>query len=417
MMRTILDFLSQLFNTEGFPPRWFCGTGWQPFTGWFMITADLLVFAAYLSIPLLLLFFVSRKKEVVFPKIFWLFAAFIFACGVSHLMDAIMFWWPAYRFNALERFITGLISWATVFALIPVIPQALQLKSPLALEKEVEERKKAEEQLRTLNANLEHMVAQRTRDLDEKAWQLEAANRELEAFSYSVSHDLKSPLRKIEQFSELIQQQSLEQVSDDLRIYLDRISANAGQMRTLIEDLLRFSRVANAELVRETIDLSAMAQQILVDLLESDPNRQVEISVQPGVKCVGDYALVHVVLENLLNNAWKYTSKTKYACIEFSSRPLEGQTAYFVKDNGAGFDMRSVDRIFKPFQRLHHVREFPGSGIGLANVQRVVSRHGGRVWACGEVGKGATFAFTLKEVPVEQDENQKPADKVAGFGE
>ncbi|WP_373531180.1 hypothetical protein [Vampirovibrio sp.] len=215
-MNPVLDFLNRLFETEGFPPRWLCGSGWQSFTGWFMIVSDLIIFGAYISIPFLLLYFVSRKKFMVFPKIFWLFAAFIFACGISHLLDAVMFWWPAYRLNTLERFMTGVISWATVFSLIPTIPKALALKTPAALEKEIEQREKAERQLQQLNQELEAIVAERTEALNEKARQLKATNDELEAFSYSVSHDLKSPLRKIEQFSGLVMTRFSDEVSEAL---------------------------------------------------------------------------------------------------------------------------------------------------------------------------------------------------------
>lgn len=399
-MNFLFDFLSRLLETEGFLPRWLSGTAWQPFTGWFMIAADLLMFGAYTSIPLLLLYFILKKKrEMAFPKICWLFAAFIFACGISHLLDALMFWWPAYRLNALERFITGLISWATVFTLLPVIPMALALKSPATLQREIEERKKAEAELRNLNLNLERMVAERTQALDEKARQLEVANGELESFSYSVSHDLKAPLRKIEQFSEIIMSNGAGENSDDLRLYLERIAGNASEMRGLIEDMLRFSRVANAELRMEPVDLGAMAQRIIADFQMQEPDRKVELVIgnQPGtpLNAEADAVLLKTVLENLLGNAWKYTGRKEQSRIEFGCRQEAGQQIYFVKDDGAGFDMGRRERLFKPFQRLHLKEDFPGTGIGLASVQRIINRHGGRIWAEGCPGEGATFFFTL----------------------
>jgi chemotaxis family two-component system sensor kinase Cph1 len=395
-MNSVFDFLTQLLHTEGFPPRWLCGTGWLPFTGWFMITADLMIFTAYTSIPLLLLYFINKKKDMAFPKIFWLFAAFIFACGVSHLLDAIMFWWPAYRLNALEKFITGLISWATVFTLIPIIPEALKLKSPLALEKEIEERKKIETELRDLNLNLEQMVTERTQALNEKAWQLEAINKELEAFSYSVSHDLKAPLRKIEQFSDMILINQTEAAPPELKLYLERIAANATQMRELIEDMLRFSKVANAELHKEPINLTEMSQQILCDLQTQEPDRQAEWTIANDLQTEADPLLLKSVLENLLGNAWKYTSKEDLARIEIGFQNGNGTLTYYVKDNGVGFDMKNKERLFKPFQRLHLKADFPGTGIGLASVQRIINRHGGKIWAEATPGSGATFFFTLK---------------------
>lgn len=395
-MNSVFDFLTHLLHTEGFPPRWLCGTGWLPFTGWFMITADLLIFTAYTSIPLLLLYFINKKKDMAFPKIFWLFAAFIFACGVSHLLDAIMFWWPAYRLNALEKFMTGLVSWTTVLTLIPIIPEALKLKSPFALEKEIEERKKIETELRNLNLNLENIVAERTQALNEKAGQLEAINKELETFSYSVSHDLKAPLRKIEQFSDMILVNQPEAVPSELKLYLERIAANATQMRELIEDMLRFSKVANAELRKEPINLSEMSQQILCDLQTQEPDRQAEWIIANNVQTEADPLLLKSVLENLLGNAWKYTSKENLARIEFGLQNGNGNMTYYVKDNGVGFDMKNKERLFKPFQRLHLKADFPGTGIGLASVQRIINRHGGKIWAEASPGSGATFYFTLK---------------------
>lgn len=388
-----LTFLSQLLDTSGFPPRWLCGTGWLNFTGWFMIASDLMIFGAYVSIPMLLLYFVNKRKDMVFPRIFWLFAAFIFACGISHLLDALMFWWPVYRLNAMERFLTGLISWTTVFALVPIIPMALSLKTPAQLEKEIVERKAAEEKLRELNENLERIVQERTRELNEKALQLQSVNQELESFSYSVSHDLKAPLRKIQQFNDMIQQ-SESMSPEELRDYLGRMSGSANQMSSLIDDLLSFSRVAGFELKREKVDISEMAREIIRDFSEQEPERRVETAVQDGMTCYGDSVLVRSVLQNLLGNAWKYTVKSDPGRIETGFMLLDGEKVFFVRDNGIGFDMSQVNRLFRPFQRLVNKNEYPGTGIGLATVQRIVTRHGGKVWAEGKPDAGRpSFSF------------------------
>lgn len=391
-----MDFLFWLFNTSDFLPRWLCG-GFNQFvgTGWTYIAANLGIFGAYTTIPILLLYFINKKKEMVFPRIFWLFASFIFLCGISHLLDAMLFWTPFYRFMTLELMATAVVSWLTVAALIPIVPMALSLRSPAELQKEIDERIRAEEQLRELNENLEKIVEERTREVQEKAWQLEAANKELEAFSCSVSHDLKAPLRKIEQFNQLIQGKYGDEVDGELKDYLGRISGNAHQMSDLIEDLLKFSRSASLELTRADVDLSEVARETFHTLKSEDPHRHVETRVQDGVIAYGDKALLTTVMENLIGNAWKYTSKKEKSEIEFGAQVQDGQTVYYVKDNGVGFNMSEAHRLFRLFMRLHSKTEYPGTGIGLASVQRVVARHGGRVWAEAEPDRGATFYFTL----------------------
>ena len=251
--------------------------------------------------------------------------------------------------------------------------------------RDVTERKLAEEQIKRLN-----------RDLEERALQLEAMNKELEAFSYSVSHDLRAPLRTIDGFSLAVLEDFGDQLNDEGRNYLMRIRTAAQRMAQLIDDLLNLSRVTRAPLNPEPTNLSTIAQNIVRALQETDPERIVEFSITPNITANVDPRLMKVVLENLLNNAWKFTSKQEFAHIEFGVKddPADGR-AYFVRDNGAGFDMTYVNKLFGAFQRLHTNSEFPGIGIGLAIVQRIVNRHGGRVWAEGEVNQGAAFYFTL----------------------
>jgi light-regulated signal transduction histidine kinase (bacteriophytochrome) len=224
---------------------------------------------------------------------------------------------------------------------------------------------------------------------------LEAANKELEAFAYSVSHDLRAPLRSMDGFSQALLDDYSDKLDEQGRDYLKRVRAGAQRMGTLIEDLLKLSRIARHEMQREQVDLSALAGKIAAELKESEPSRDVVLSIQDGLVADGDERLLRVVLENLLGNAWKFTGKRAKAVIELGATEHEGQTAYFVRDNGAGFDMAYADKLFGAFQRLHSTSEFTGTGIGLATVQRIVHRHGGRVWAEGKVGEGATFFFTL----------------------
>ncbi len=227
------------------------------------------------------------------------------------------------------------------------------------------------------------------------AAQLETANAELDAFAYSVSHDLRAPLRSIDGFGQALLEDYGSHLDAAARGHLDRVRAASQRMAGLIDDLLGLSRVTRAELRRERVDLSALAQSVAAELQEADPKREVEFAIAPGLVVEADPHLLRLVLENLLGNARKYTAKRPHARIEFGATERDGRLAYYVRDNGAGFDMAYAGKLFGAFQRLHSAAEFEGTGIGLATVQRIIHRHGGRVWAEGVVGEGATFSFTL----------------------
>jgi PAS domain S-box-containing protein len=266
----------------------------------------------------------------------------------------------------------------------------LGIGSDITQEKRLEaERKQAEEKIRTLNIELEDRVAKRTT-------QLEAANKELEAFSYSVSHDLRAPLRSIDGFSQFLLEDYCERLDDEGKDHLQRIRAAAQRMAQLIDDLLNLSRVTRSDMRGERVDLSALAETITAELEQAHPDQTVACIIAPGLIADGDAHLLRIVLENLFGNAWKFTSRHSRAHIEFGSmRQPDGSLAYFVRDDGAGFDMAYADKLFGAFQRLHGMTEFPGTGIGLATVQRIIQRHGGRIWAEAAPEKGATFYFTL----------------------
>lgn len=245
-------------------------------------------------------------------------------------------------------------------------------------------------------------------ELTERAIALEAATKELEAFSYSVSHDLRSPLRSIDGFSQALLEDYNEQLDNTGKDYLGRIRGASQRMGQLIDDLLQLSRLARKEMQREDVDLSSIAESIASELKQNEPDRRGEFVIGEGLVAFGDCKLMHVVLENLLSNAWKFTSKTPDPCIEFNALRNNGSApVYFVKDNGAGFDMEYAEKLFGAFQRLHGNNEFEGTGIGLANVQRIVHRHGGEVWAEGAVDQGATFYFTLRPYGEKKHEPQE----------
>jgi len=223
----------------------------------------------------------------------------------------------------------------------------------------------------------------------------DAANRELEAFSYSVSHDLRSPLRAIDGFSKTLLNGYQNLLDDRGKDYLQRVRAATQRMAQLIDDLLKLSRLTRGGITITEVDLSGLVRDVAAELQKSQPERRVSFRIEEGLSAVCDAHLLKVVLENLLGNAWKFTGYKGEATIEFAATRVDGEVAYFVRDDGAGFDMAYSDKLFATFQRLHLDREFPGTGIGLSLVQRIILRHGGKVWAEGAVGQGATFYFTL----------------------
>ena len=258
------------------------------------------------------------------------------------------------------------------------------------LQDDIRARLRAEDEVRHLNSVLELRVRQRTAEL-------EAANKELGSFTYSVSHDLRAPLRRIEGFGQILADEYAGNLDERGLHYIRRIRAGANDMGEMIDSFLKLSRSTRGELAVETVNLSSLAADTVEQLREKDPERQVSVEIQSDVTVQGDRRLLRVVLENLLDNAWKYSRKADKPMIAFGATQDAGGTVFFVRDNGVGFDMANVSRLFTPFNRLHKAEEFEGSGIGLATVQRILARHGGRVWATAAPGRGATFHFTCWE--------------------
>lgn len=285
-----------------------------------------------------------------------------------------------------EYVFEGYLSGAVDYIIKPFVPEILKSKVKIFVDlfQMREQLKKQAEELKAANE-----------ELDKRATNLSALNKELEAFSYSVSHDLRAPLRHIDGFSQILLEDYPDKLDEKGKHCIRRIHAGVERMSELIEDLLRLSRIARMEMSFEKVDLSALVQEVANSLQKTQPERQVDFLIKPGLMVNGDSRLLRIVLENLLGNAWKFTSKHPHATIEFGITEKDDNPVYFIRDNGAGFDMAQVDKLFSAFQRLHSADEFAGTGIGLATVARIIHRHGGRIWAEGAVEKGATFYFII----------------------
>jgi signal transduction histidine kinase len=246
---------------------------------------------------------------------------------------------------------------------------------------------------------IETEMLRSSRERDEAIRRLRSANEELEAFIYSASHDLRAPLRAIDGFCRLYEQMHERSLDESIRHLLSRVGTSVSRMESIIDDLLSLSHIRRARMARERVDIGAVAARVLADLRARDPDREVAVKIAEGLEAWADESLVTLALENLLGNAWKYTGRRREARIEVGRELVSGQSVFYVRDNGAGFDMNVAGKLFSPFVRLHASAEFEGHGIGLATVKRIVERHGGDVWAEGQVDQGATFRFTLSGVP------------------
>jgi signal transduction histidine kinase len=377
----MIDALRRFLSEDGFMPHGMCHL-WQPRMLSLHLVSDALITLAYFSIPFTLVYFVRKRRALKFQWMFVCFAVFIVASGATHAMEIWDIWRPNYWLSGSIEAITALASIPTAIFLIRLVLQALRLPSPAHLE--------------VPDADLHGEIIERQRlELAQSNADLVAVNAELESFSYSVSHDLRTPLRAIDGFSHALLEDCAERLDDDGKDYLNRIRAATLRMDSLIDNLLGLSRMSRTAMQTQTVNISALARSIAVDLHKEQPDRQIDLRIQTDLTATADPGLIRVALEKLLNNAWKFTSKRASALIEFGQTEVNGVPAFFVRDDGAGFDPVYAHQLFGPFQRLHGITEFAGTGIGLATVQRIVHRHGGRIWAESAVDCGATFYFTL----------------------
>jgi PAS domain S-box-containing protein len=517
-------FFSSLLNTESWPARWQCGT-WSPFHGWLYIISDITIGFSYFMIPFILWFFLyKRKQQSLFTLVVTLFILFILSCGLTHFIDAAIFWWPAYRLSALLRFTTAVISLGTVIGLVKMAPRILNLKDAHELERLVEERTaeltKLNLEIQKLNEGLEQKVSERTAQLESnirqlnesenkfaKAFQasaagisitrlsdsryldvndafvrligysreelightsrelgmvvdirkreevlehvrqhgasknyeiavrnksgavlsvlsstetilldgekyainiiyditerkkaeenLELANKELESFSYSVSHDLRAPLRAISGHAQILEEDHIEKLDEDGVKALHTILRNSKRMGILIDDLLAFSKLGRKQVSISEIDMEGLVKSVLEEYSTEANYERTKISIKTLPLAKGDLSLIKQVWVNLISNAIKYSRNNPQPHVEIGAYEKDNTVVYYVKDNGAGFDMQYYDKLFGVFQRLHSNEEFEGTGIGLAIIQRIVQRHDGKVWAEAKPNEGACFYFSL----------------------
>jgi two-component system, LuxR family, sensor kinase FixL len=507
----MIEFLTTLFDGSDFVARSQCGR-WTRELVTLHTLSDGVIWLSYTAIPIILIYFVRRRRDIPFPRIFVMFGAFIVLCGLTHLMDIVMFVSPVYRLAGIVKLATAGISLATAAALVPLVPLALALRSPKELEAvnyrlevEIAERKKAEDALARMNTELREQEdfarsvtgsasdaivcadargvvvswnrgAERTfgytqaeilgqplsllmperyrerheeglarlmrtgqsrifgrtlelegrrkdgtefplelcvdgwtardqrfftgiiRDITERKrrdGEILTLNRELESFSYSVSHDLRTPVRAIDGYSRILLEDHAERLDDEGRRILGVVIDSSRRMGNLIDDLLEFSRLGRTALRTSRIDMRELVEETLEDLRQDLAGRRVETKISALPPAFGDRALLKQVLLNLVGNAIKYSHPREVAEIEIGGSAAASEATYWVKDNGVGFDMAYAGKLFGVFQRLHSAEEFKGTGVGLALVQRVIHRHEGRIWAESAVDRGATFYFTL----------------------
>ena len=379
-----------MWDGSGFMPHGYCFL-WTPELLWTYVVSDGTIVAAYFSIPFCLWYFANKRPDMPFRTAFLMFGLFVLACGTTHLFSILNIWYATYWADAAIKAVTAAVSLSAALMLWKLMPEALAMPSHQQLA--AANRELSEENARRREAEAGLLKANGL--LERRGAELEAANRELDSFAYAVSHDLRAPLRALTGFSRAMVEDYGGQLDGDARVYLEQIEKAGDHMSRLVEGLLILSRSTRGGILRETIDVSELVARIRDELALGQPERVVCWEIEPGHRVVADPRLIELVMRNLLANAWKYTGGTVEPVIRFFAEEAEGRHWLCVGDNGAGFDMAHADKLFKPFQRLHRQEEFPGIGIGLATVERIVARHGGAVRAEGAIGGGAIFSVFL----------------------
>lgn len=368
---SMLARLAELFDTNGFPPRWRCGK-WSDVHGWTHIISDVAIFGAYIAIPIAIAYFVRRRTDVPFPKLFWLFSAFIMFCGFTHLIEATIFWRPWYRFSALIKVGTAIVSWATVIAMLPVIPKALRFRSPAELESE---------------------VVERTSQLAQANALLHSKNMELEQFIYTVSHDLKSPLVTTRGFLGALKEDLAPIGNDDVRDSIERIDRATSRMGELLEDLLELSRIGRVRNDPEWVDVENLLAEMQQNVASvSKPPAQLAVDGSLP-KVFADPVRVRQVFDNLITNAVKYGITEDNRQITITGVESDAACEFRVIDHGPGIPETMREQVLLPFERLE--ADGKGTGVGLAIVARIVSVANGFVRIEETPGGGTTMVISF----------------------
>jgi signal transduction histidine kinase len=378
----VADFFGKLFNTSDWPPRWYCGN-WTPFHGWLYIISDIMIGLAYFAIPFLLYRIVVKRRELPFSTIFWLFIAFIMLCGTTHLIDAGIFWWPAYRLSALVRFATGVVSVFTVFALYKLMPAINKLRTLEQLEAEIEERKKAEQEAR------QHQV------MKQAAEELMAKKDE---FMSIASHELKTPITSVKASLQLLQRmaennEALEPVAP----FVNKAAKQVNKLTGIIHDLLDVTRIqaGKLELFKADFNLMDMVKECAEGCVSEDGKHEVIINGDPDIMVYADFNRIDQVLCNLLTNAFKYSPNHEQVVISIE-KVSSGRVKVAVTDQGIGIPEDKVEHIFDRFYRVENTSQYySGVGLGLYISSEIINRHQGEIGVVSTFGKGSTFWFTI----------------------
>jgi signal transduction histidine kinase len=376
-MNAILEYL---FGAASFIPHGYCLL-WRPDLVAIHAISDSLIALSYFAIPCGIWYFARRRTDLQFKPVFFLFAAFILFCGITHLVALTTLWFPIYGAQGLMKAATAGVSLASAYALWPTIPKALAIPGLSSL-------RKANEEMAEAVSEREALVVSRTAELT-------AAYRELEAFAYSVAHDLRTPLRSINGFSDTLAEEQGDRLDAAGKQTLGRIQQATLRMGRLIDDLLNMSRLTRAPIQMSEVNISEVAETIIGDLRRDDPDRTVKADIAQNIVVKCDANLMRIALTHLLSNAWKFTAKRADAHIELDCARRQGKNLFGIRDNGVGFDMAYAGKLFVPFHRLHSEAEFPGNGIGLAIAARIIRRHGGDISAEASLGKGTTVTFSI----------------------
>ena len=366
-MDQLFEFLKGLFDTNLWPARWHCGQ-WTTFHGWLYIISDLMIWLAYFLIPVIILnYFSKRKSRLKFEKVYFLFAAFILLCGITHFLDAMMFWVPVYRFNALIRFITAGVSMMTVFYLIKILPEAFKQKTSLELENEIAKRKEAE-------------------------LKLEEANNGLKAFAYVASHDLQEPLRKIRLYTSRLNEVDAVKTDDVSTSFIDKIKTASTKMQNLIEDVLKLSSIS-VEIDLHAVSVEESVANAKDDLEIKIMEKKAIINCGPIPKVLGNISYLTQLFANLISNSLKFSTNTPI--INIKAEKEGNRVIIQFSDNGIGMNQKDTEAIFETFKRLNPKNQYEGSGIGLAICKKIVDIHKGKITVTSKLNEGTTFNIEL----------------------